>query len=313
MAEQLGLSRDDTDRLRWAGLLHDIGKIHVPGEILNKPGVPDEAEWEAIRGHPEEGDRLIEPVRAWLGPWGKAVVEHHERWDGKGYPRGISGMQISLAGRVIAVTDSYEVMTATRSYKKPMSAKAAREELTRSAGSHFDPAMVRAFLSVPIGRVSWSAGPVAWLAQLPFLAQIPTWGATAVVATGVMVATPTAAGTTPPWPASTPAPVQVDAPPPSQGDSSQSSITIAPAVAGPTDTSSQDAQVASDSSGGPPTPPPGQQKRSTTTTTTAPESTTITTTTRPTTTTDSSTTTVPGKGNGPGGKGKGKNSSSSSG
>ncbi|MEY2404443.1 MAG: hypothetical protein QOD38_1994, partial [Acidimicrobiaceae bacterium] len=194
MAEQLGLSRDDADKLRWAGLLHDIGKIRVPGEILNKPGAPDPDEWAAIRQHPSDGDRLIEPVRAWLGPWAKAVIEHHERWDGKGYPRGLSGHHISLAGRVVAVTDSYEVMTATRSYKKPMSVKAAREELTRSAGTHFDPAMVRAFLSVPIGRVRWTAGPIAWLAQLPFLAQIPTWGATAMMATGVVVATPLVTG-----------------------------------------------------------------------------------------------------------------------
>ena len=167
MAEQLDLSRDDADKLRWASLLHDIGKIRVPGEILNKPGAPDAAEWEILRQHPSEGDRLIEPVRAWLGPWSKAVLEHHERWDGNGYPRGLAGHQISLAGRAVAVTDSYEVMTATRSYKKPMSVKAAREELTRSAGTHFDPAMVRAFLSMPIRRVGWAAGPIAWLAQLP--------------------------------------------------------------------------------------------------------------------------------------------------
>jgi hypothetical protein len=193
MADQLGLSKDDADKLRWAGLLHDIGKLTVPGEILNKPGVPDEAEWETIRRHPLEGHRLIEPVRSWLGPWSLAVIDHHERWDGKGYPNGTHGAHISLAGRVVAVTDSYEVMTATRSYKKPMSARAAREELTRSAGSHFDPAIVRAFLSMPIGRVSWALGPVAWLAQLPFLAQIPTWGATAIMATSVVAATPAVA------------------------------------------------------------------------------------------------------------------------
>jgi hypothetical protein len=125
-----------------------------------------------------------------LGPWAKGIIEHHERWDGTGYPRGLSGHQISLAGRVIAVADSYEVMTATRSYKKPMSVKAAREELTRAAGTHFDPAMVRVFLSVPISRVRWTAGPIAWVAQLPFLAQIPTWGATAVMATSVVVSAP---------------------------------------------------------------------------------------------------------------------------
>src|SRR5437763_1862491 len=81
MADQLGLSKDDADKLRWAGLLHDIGKLTVPGEILNKPGVPDEAEWETIRRHPLEGHRLVEPVRSWLGPWSLAVIDHHEHWD----------------------------------------------------------------------------------------------------------------------------------------------------------------------------------------------------------------------------------------
>src|SRR3954454_11224971 len=190
MAEQLGLSRDDADPLRWASLLHDIGKLRVPGAILNKEGAPDADEWETIRAHPMEGDRLIEPVREWLGPWSLAVSQHHERWDGTGYPGALAGLDISLAGRVVAVTDSYEVMTASRSYKRPMSVNAAREELTRSSGTHFDPAMVRAFLAVPIGRMSWTVGPIAWLVQLPFLGQIPTWGATAMLATSVAATTP---------------------------------------------------------------------------------------------------------------------------
>jgi hypothetical protein len=197
MAEQLELSPDDADKLRWAGLLHDVGKISVPSAILNKPAAPDAAEWELIRQHPADGDRLIEPVRAWLGDWSRAVSEHHERWDGSGYPRGLSGHQISLAGRVVAVADSYEVMTATRSYKKPMTAKAARAELKRSAGTHFDPAMVRVFLGMPIRRVGWAAGPIAWVAQLPFLAQIPTWAATAAVTTTAVAATPLMTGVAP--------------------------------------------------------------------------------------------------------------------
>jgi len=207
MAEQLGLSHAEADKLRWAGLLHDIGKIAVPSDILNKPGAPDAEEWDTIRQHPAQGDRLIEPVRAWLGDWSKAAYEHHERWDGKGYPRGLSGHHISLAGRVVAVTDSYEVMTATRSYKKPMSVKAARAELARSAGTHFDPAMVRAFLSIPVGRVGWAAGPIAWLAQLPFLAQIPTWATSAAVATSV-AATPLITGVGPVEVAPTPAAIE---------------------------------------------------------------------------------------------------------
>jgi hypothetical protein len=109
---------------------------------------------------------------------------------------------------VVAITDSYEVMTATRSYKKPMSVKAARAELTRSAGTHFDPAMVRAFLSIPVGRVGWAAGPVAWLAQLPFLAQIPTWATSAAVATSV-AATPLITGVGPVEVAPPPVPIEL--------------------------------------------------------------------------------------------------------
>jgi putative nucleotidyltransferase with HDIG domain len=283
MAEQLGLPKEDADKLRWAALLHDIGKIHVPGEILNKPGAPDDDEWQVIKRRPLYGDLLIEPVRAWLGSWGRAVIEHHERWDGKGYPRGIAGTRISLAGRVVAVTDSYEVMTATRSYKKPMSVKAARAELTRSAGSHFDPAMVRAFLDVPIGRVSWRLGPVAWLAQLPFLGQIPTWGATAMVATSVAAATPLVASV--PLEQPTPVVATVDSVP-DNGASSPSAT--APVVVGPHGSSADASSTPSDQTQTTdttaPKEPPGQQRQqqgSNTTTTTTSTTVPITTTTRP--------------------------------
>jgi hypothetical protein len=286
MAEQIGLSRDDADKLRWAGLLHDIGKINVPAKVLNKPGAPDPDEWAIIRHHPAHGDRLIEPVRAWLGPWSKAVYEHHERWDGKGYPRRLAGHEISLAGRIVAVTDSYEVMTATRSYKKPMSVKDARAELTRSAGTHFDPAMVRAFLSMPIGRVSWAAGPIAWLAQLPFLAQIPTWGATAAIAT--VAATPLMTGVAPTQLAPvTPATVEVVDP---SVDVPPDPAVQAPALRVTTTTAPPDDVGSSSSSQADHAPdkdPPGQTPRTTTTTTT--------TTTTPIA---STTTTKPGNGKG---------------
>jgi putative nucleotidyltransferase with HDIG domain len=169
LAEALRLPTDDRDRLRWAALLHDIGKLEVPGEILNKPGKPEPHEWETLKRHPEAGARLTGPLFPWLGEWGRAIEQHHERFDGRGYPLSLVGEDISLGGRILCVTDSFETMTAARSYKKPMSVTAARQELTRCAGSQFDPTVVRAFVAVSLGRLWWQVGPLSWVAQLPFI------------------------------------------------------------------------------------------------------------------------------------------------
>src|SRR5205807_6643171 len=146
LGEQVGLSQEERDRLRWAALLHDVGKVHVPSTLLNKPGAPDEAEWAIIHRHPAEGALLAGPLRHWLGEWVDTIEQHHERWDGLGYPKGLKGEQICRGARIVAVADAFEVMTAARSYKRPMDVKAARAELTDAAGSQFDPTMVRAFL-----------------------------------------------------------------------------------------------------------------------------------------------------------------------
>jgi putative nucleotidyltransferase with HDIG domain len=168
-AGSLKLPEADRDRLRWAALLHDIGKLEVSTEILNKPGRPEPHEWEALKRHPAAGARLAGPLFAWLGQWGSAIEEHHERFDGDGYPAGLAGTGISLGGRILTVTDSFETMTASRSYKKPMSVAAARRELTKCAGTQFDPDIVRAFIAVSLGRLWWKVGPVSWAAQLPFI------------------------------------------------------------------------------------------------------------------------------------------------
>jgi len=153
IADQLKLPEADRDRLRWSALLHDIGKLSVPVSVLNKPGKPNDAEWKMLQGHPLEGARLAAPLASWLGPWADTIAQHHERYDGSGYPFGLAGDDISLGGRIVAVADSYETMTAVRSYKSAMTPEAARQELVACAGAQFDPAIVRAFLDVSVGRV----------------------------------------------------------------------------------------------------------------------------------------------------------------
>jgi hypothetical protein len=167
VAEELRLPDADRDRLRWSSLLHDIGKLTVHPEVLNKAEALSDDEWEVIRRHPLEGARLTAPLASWLGPWANTIAEHHERFDGKGYPFGLSGRQISLGGRVVAVADSYDVMTSLRSYKRPMSPDKARLELAACAGTQFDPDIVRAFLAVSIWRLRLAA-PLSWLGSLPF-------------------------------------------------------------------------------------------------------------------------------------------------
>ena len=115
---------------------------------------------------------FVAPLADWLGDWVLAVKEHHEKYDGTGYPRGLAGDEISLAARIVAVTDVFDVITSARSYKAPMSGEAARKELIRSAGTHFDPSVVRAFMNVSMGKLRWVMGPVSWLAEVPFIGGI---------------------------------------------------------------------------------------------------------------------------------------------
>ena len=195
VAKELHLGRAEVDRLNWAALLHDIGKLGVPAEVLNKPGEPTAEEWELIRSHPEYGARLAEPLRAWLGEWTDAVSDHHERWDGTGYPNGTAGEDISLAGRIVAVADVFDVITSARSYKESGTAITAREEIARCAGDQFDPRVVRAFLSISLGRLRLAMGPLSWLAQAPVLGRIPLGpGMATAVSSAVAVVGALAAG-----------------------------------------------------------------------------------------------------------------------
>jgi HD domain len=213
LAGEFDLDEDDRDRLRWAALLHDIGKLRVPRRILNKAGKPDPRDWERLKQHPAEGARIAAPLCAWLGGWAVTIVQHHERFDGTGYPAGLARDEISLGARIVAVADSFEVMTAARAYKKPMSVPAARRELARCAGSQFDPDMVRSFLNISIGRLWWMVGPTSWVAVIPVLGwlqrsgaqiAIAVKGAAVVAALGIGGAVQIANASTAPAPASVP-------------------------------------------------------------------------------------------------------------
>ena len=144
MGRELGLSRDRIERLRLAGLLHDIGKIGVPDSILGKPGALTDEEYEQMRKHPEIGARILagsglDDIRSW-------VLAHHERPDGRGYPKGLVDVEIPLEAKLLAVGDSYEAMTSDRVYRRSIGIEAAREELRACRGTQFDPRVVDAFL-----------------------------------------------------------------------------------------------------------------------------------------------------------------------
>lgn len=143
-AVTLGLPEERVERVHAAGVLHDLGKLGISDAILQKRGPLGELEWREMRRHPEVGARILEHAGMYdIAAWIRA---HHERPDGRGYPRGIRGESIPLEARILAVADAYEAMIADRSYRPGTAPELARAELRRKAGSQFDPVVVNAFL-----------------------------------------------------------------------------------------------------------------------------------------------------------------------
>ncbi len=141
----LGLPMSEIDELRIAADLHDIGKIGISEEILMKPSSLTKEEYNLIKTHSEKGYRIIK-ASSELHEVSRSVLYHHERWDVTGYPMGLNGDEIPLLARIIAVCDSYDVMTSKRVYKRAMSKEEAIEELKNCAGYQFDPKIVEIFI-----------------------------------------------------------------------------------------------------------------------------------------------------------------------
>jgi HD-GYP domain-containing protein (c-di-GMP phosphodiesterase class II) len=144
VADGLGLDPRERQRAEFAALLHDVGKVKIPPEIINKPGALDDDEWELMRTHTILGETMLVQIGGLLGEVGHIVRSCHERWDGAGYPDGLAGEQIPLAARIVCACDAWSAMTTDRSYRKARSVEQALAELRAGAGTHFDPRVVEA-------------------------------------------------------------------------------------------------------------------------------------------------------------------------
>jgi len=164
IAKEMGLSELEVERVRLGGLLHDIGKIGVIEAVLEKPAVLSDDEFPPLRAHPEKGVAILSPI-AQLNDILPAILHHHERYDGGGYPTGLKGEEIPLAARIVAVADSFDAMVSERPYKKGYSIGEAIAELRRGAGDQFDPKVVECFaryVERTMGRELYTIFPQAF-------------------------------------------------------------------------------------------------------------------------------------------------------
>ena len=145
LAKNLNLDDTTLEEIETAGLLHDIGKIGIPQKILCKPDKLTDEEYELMKSHPARAEKTLMGIKKLtvVSNWLRC---HHERWDGKGYPYGLKGEEIPISGRIIALADTYDAMTSTRSYRKALSHETAIEEIKRCAGTQFDPVLADLFV-----------------------------------------------------------------------------------------------------------------------------------------------------------------------
>jgi HD-GYP domain-containing protein (c-di-GMP phosphodiesterase class II) len=155
LADAAGLDGPDAALATLGGLLHDVGKVAVPMPILVKRGPLDEREYDQIKRHPAASGALV--VRADMGHLAALLRHHHERWDGLGYPDGLSGSQIPIVSRVLAIADAYDAMLANRPYRLALDPLEARYELEQGAGTQFDPELVEIFLGIRSTRLRRAA------------------------------------------------------------------------------------------------------------------------------------------------------------
>jgi len=147
VGQRAGLDADRLRNLEFAALLHDVGKVAIPKEIINKPGKLDPHEWQIIKTHTVEGQRMLDQIGGFMSNVGRIVRSHHERWDGGGYPDRLAGAAIPIEARIIAACDAWNAMTTTRSYRAGLPADIAERELRECAGTQFDPALVELVLA----------------------------------------------------------------------------------------------------------------------------------------------------------------------
>jgi HD-GYP domain-containing protein (c-di-GMP phosphodiesterase class II) len=144
VGKELGLDRDAMKRLEFGALFHDIGKIGIPSEILQKPGPLTDEEFEIVKEHPELGEKILEPIDR-LADVRPIVRACHERWDGLGYPDGKAGLDIPIEARIVLVCDAFHAMTTDRPYRNRLPEDEAVRRLRESSGTQFDPTVVDAF------------------------------------------------------------------------------------------------------------------------------------------------------------------------
>jgi putative nucleotidyltransferase with HDIG domain len=167
MARELRSPTVDVRTLRRGALLHDLGKIGIPDEILRKTGELDGSEWRVMKRHPAYGARILAGI-PYLSGAAEIVRHHHEHFDGSGYPDGLAGDDIPLGARIFALADALDAMTSDRPYRRAMSLEDAISEIERCSGKQFDPVMVSAFLRIPVDRLSAvrsDAGPLEHFAD----------------------------------------------------------------------------------------------------------------------------------------------------